>query len=95
MRAKLRRRGDEEGEAEERKGRRRIPFPRGKAATRRLPEAPKSARKRPRAPGSARELGGLGPQETTILDLSGLHEFWGTPLRAKGTVADLLCIQKF
>ena len=41
-------------------------------------------------PESARNSGGVGPKETTILDLSGLHEPWGTPLRAKGTVADLL-----
>ena len=45
--------------------------------------------KRPRAPESAREFGGLGPKETTILDLSGLHEPWGIPRRAKGTVADI------
>ena len=38
---------------------------------------------------SARDVWGRGPQETTILDLSGLHEPWGTPLRAEGTVADL------
>ena len=45
-------------------------------------------RETPEAPKSARESGGVGPKETTILDLSGLHEPWGTPLRAKGTVAD-------
>ena len=58
-----------------------------------VPEAdatiPESARPRPEAPRSARESGGVGPKETTILDLSGLHEPWGTPLRAKGTVADI------
>ena len=58
-----------------------------------MPEAdatiPGSARERPAAPESARESGGLGPQETTILDLAGLHEPWGASLRAEGTVADL------
>ena len=55
------------------------------------PRGPReTSRECPEAPESAQEFGGLGPKETTILDPSGLHEPWGTPLRAKGTVADII-----
>ena len=64
-----------------------------------LPRAPKSSRgapgspqEPPRAPGSRWETGVPAPKKPSApLDLrtAGLHEPWGTPLRAEGTVADL------
>eukprot|EP00959_Pyramimonas_sp_CCMP1952_P125985 2634453-Pyramimonas_sp.AAC.1 len=47
----------------------------------------------PEAPESAPESGGVVPKETTTLDLSGLHEPWGTPFRAKGTVPDFSTVR--
>ena len=56
------------------------------------PGAPESPQEPPRAPGSRWETGVPAPKKPSApLDLrtAGLHELWGTPLRAEGTVADL------
>ena len=55
------------------------------------PRAPRSPQEPPRAPGSRWETGVPAPKKPSApLDLrtAGLHEPWGTPLRAEGTVAD-------
>ena len=55
-------------------------------------ELPGSPREPPGAPRSRWESGVPAPQKASApLDLrtAGLHELWGTPLRAEGTVADL------
>ena len=74
--------------------------------TRNTPEAPKSARERPRAPGNpgVRPLKKLQPGLLAVAAAAQQHsceaqqqscEPWGTPLRARGTVADLLCRASF
>ena len=60
--------------------------------TRVTPETPESARKRPRAPGNpgVRPLKKLQPWLLAVAAAAQQHscEPWGTPLRARGTVAD-------